>query len=745
MMMKLGKYLGAAVSVALLLAACSESPEDAAPMPGAGPVLSVRFEAEGALPVRAAAVDDAEIGRVTGFRFVQGTLQEILEGGSSSEGLHTFYPAALEGELRFVANAPEGLFGALRPGGSTLEEFLALGASVDAMASDRILMTGRMELTAVSDGVATVRMTRSVARVDLVSEERGVEVRSVVIRPIADRGYLFAQEHPAVPADAREIEFCREYGEGEFANRRQALLHLCEQPADGMTAEVVVAFGGGLHRMTAAFPEALVRNRIYVLRVHGAGADASVSVSGGMWEEGVSAEATPFPGGLIDPAASSLPEGVTLNAAQDSVRVDSRGGEFRLAVRAEADAEIEVEGLVRGVTATVDPAVRSFEPVAAVSVSAVRRLPGESRAYLYLNVVREGVRSGRIVIVFEPNPVELSGEIVLDGEGSCDFGRYVDGELGRLTLPGDKVARVEFDADEDPWLRLDGEGRSLRILAGWKPNDPKADGRVQEGRIVISQADGSDAERYVVRRRNWGLPVVEIGGVWWCKYNLRGNVKEFADQIPIGADPAEADALADYLASCDEGELLRLLGDQYQGGNPEGLPLRHDGGAFYYEGMQSAAQNFGSLDPTVMAPDGYRIPDYDDYAFFSGSRNCNLGGVGTRSYRNMAGDELTVRILEREATLLGQRYGTMALYEFRSGGACWVLCGLGHQWNVAAGSISPMMLLLATAGEGANSWVLEGYAQADRPGQNWLKFVGQNSTKTRMIRCVKTPVEYMYD
>ena len=213
----------------------------------------------------------------------------------------------------------------------------------------------------------------------------------------------------------------------------------------------------------------------------------------------------------------------------------------------------------------------------------------------------------------------------------------------------------------------------------------------------------------------------------------------------IGADPADADALADYLASCDEGELLRLLGDQYQAGNPEGLPLRHDGASFYYEGMQSAAQNFGSIDPAAMAPDGYRIPGYDDYAFFAGSRNYNLGGVGTRSYRNMADDELTVRILEREATLLGQRYGTMALYEFRSGGACWVLCGLGHQWNTTAGNISPMMLLLATAGDGTNSWVLEGYAQADRPGQNWLKFVGQNSTKTRMIRCVKTPVEYMYD
>lgn len=83
-----------------------------------------------------------------------------------------------------------------RPGGSTLAEFLALGAPVGAMVSDRVLMTGRMELPAESGRAATVRMDAQRARVDLVSEERGVEVRQCVDPAIADRGYLFAQEYP---------------------------------------------------------------------------------------------------------------------------------------------------------------------------------------------------------------------------------------------------------------------------------------------------------------------------------------------------------------------------------------------------------------------------------------------------------------------------------------------------------------------------------------------------------------------
>ncbi len=40
---------------------------------------------------------------------------------------------------------------------------------------------------------------------------------------------------------------------------------------------------------------------------------------------------------------------------------------------------------------------------------------------------------------------------------------------------------------------------------------------------------------------------------------------------------------------------------------------------------------------------------------------------------------------------------------------------------------------------------MEGYAQAVKPGQNWLKHVANNTTKTRTLRCVKTPVEYEYE
>lgn len=748
--MNILKYLIPALAGMALLQGCSQAPEELPTPSPEGGSLTVQLQTEGMTSSRSRGgsglADDSSIERVTGYRFSQGVLQEAVAGiRSGNENTYTFPLKELSGELRFVANDQTELLGQLQPQSSTLEEFLSIIAPIDRLAGERIVMNGEISLDEAGTTPPTIRMRRSVARIDLNNPDRGVTVHRVTLHGIADRGYLHEGSAPRTPQTAERTEFVADYTDAPLDNGQQTLLYLCEQVNDGqLTAEAIVEFGGGLHRMTATFPEQIHRNRVYTLQIHGRGAETTLTITGDEWQEGASTEAEPDRRGLIDLSRSILPEGVRANATLDTLFVAPRGGEFQLAINAEAGTEVKIEGKVRGVTATVGAPTRSLIPIATVDVASSHRMPHERQAYLHLEIRRDQLYSGRIVLVFEPNPVQLTGLIELDEQGVCDFGRYLDGELGRLSLPEGKIARLEFDADEDPWMTLSQEGDELCILGGWKPNDPRADGRVQEGQLILSNSDGSERESYTIRRRNEGLPVVKIGETWWCKYNLRGDVKSFADQISIQEDPAADTELADYLSSCDEEELLRLLGDQYQGGRQQGLPLRHDGTAFYYEGMQGSAQNFGTLDPTVMAPDGYQIPDYDDYARFSGSDNYNIGGVGSRSYLNRASEEISVRIIEREAPLLGEPYGTVSLYEFRSGGGCWVLCGLGHQWNTTPGNLSKMMLLLATYGNSANSWVMEGYAQSDRPNQNWLKFMNQNSTKTRVIRCVKSPVEYIY-
>ena len=742
-------FLQRAALLPILLAAagCADGGMSDSVLPSATP-LAVRLRAV-SLDGTEAADPESAIRTVTGYRFEGGTLREVIPGvPSGGEGIYTFSSASPRGELHLAVNAAGiGAFGSLIPETTTLETFRALEASLDEMTLDGLAMTGSLVLDGAElpSASRSVNLRRSVARIDLLSRDAEVEVHSVTIRRVADRGSVAENGTPSTPTSASRTDFRRDYGDAPLVNGRETLLYLCEQPNDGMEVEVVARFDEGWHRLKNTLPAQLLRNTVYTLEVYGRGADAGVTVTAGNWEAGSATESSPVLRGMIDAAASKLPAGARLNDACDTLYIPHVASELRLVLRAEAGSEVIVDGQVRGVSVTPEPVTRGLEPVAAVSVSTPLRMPGSTDEYIGLALARDGVMTGHVVLVFKANPVRIEGLLRLDETGVCDFGRYIEGELARITAPGEVTLSLEFGNGESRWMDLVPQEGGYRLLGGWKPNDPQADGRMQEGFLVIADADGEAVERYAVRRRNWGLPVVEIGGTWWCKYNLRGDVTRYEDQVLIKDDPAADAELADYLVSVDDADLLELLGDQYQAGNLQGLPLRHNGSVFYHEGVVYTDRNFGTLDPTVMAPYGYQIPAYADYAFFSQSENYNIGGVGERTFRNAAGVEVTVRIQERNAEFLGKTYGTMAIYEFRSGGSVWVLAGLGHQWDTTPGNIARMSLLLATHGNASKTWMMEGYANAQRPGQNWMKFVANNTTKTRVVRCVKTPVEYMYE
>ena len=685
------------------------------------------------------------------LRFDGGILQETVHPErAGQDGSYTFRTESLDGILYIFANASNtGLPDRMVPGESTEDDLRAVTAGTDEMTASGILMTG----STVPGSRSSVAMKRSVARLDLNVAETDVVVNEVKVTGLADKGYVMQPEKISVPGQASRPELSCSFADTPPGYGRSRLMYMAEQTAADAAVEVTAEFGGGTHRLRATLPGTIIRNNIYTVNVYGSGGGIAVTVSDGDWEDGGSTGSEAELKGVIDPEASVIPEGVTLNRGRDTVFVSHLPESFTLSVLAEPGAEVSAEGSVRGVEINVGAASRSgLTTAASVSVRSPLRFPGSARERMYLNIRKDGLLTGRIVLIFEPNPVKISGLLKLDEEGKCDFGRYVDGELARLSLPEGRILTVEFASGEAEWMKAvlqdeagdSGPSREYRLLGGWKPNDPGADGRVQEGKIVISDEDGSDREEYTVSRLNWGLPVVKIGETWWCKYNLRGNVKSFSDQITCNIDPAADDRVAGLLASEPESVLLELMGDQYQGGNPDGLRLMHDGTAFYYEGMKASGQNFGTLDPESMAPDGYRIPDYEDYAFFSASDNYNIGGTGTRTFRNISGKEVTVTVTEREVSFLWNRYGTVAFYDFEHEGSHWVLYGLGHQWSTTAGDIARMNILLATHSGNGNSWNMEGYAMSDRPGQNWMKFTAHNSTKTRTIRCIKTPVEYIY-
>lgn len=689
---------------------------------------------------------DAHIATVWGYRFEDDVLKEIIIPSElDADGRCMFRPVEKKGEVCFLVNAGQlEELEQMRPDVTTKTEFLNLSADIDEMISDEgyVVMSGQMDLERVSASGEAVNLKRSVARVDLSSLDKGVNVLQVTIKGMYRQGYVCERSDKAAPSVSAVLDFSKEYT--SFNNCTEPLLYLPEQSGVKSEVEVIAVSNGAHYRLTTSLPAVIERNVIYTLRVHGRGGDLSIETTTDEWEEGTQTESDKLLKGKINVAASLLSEGVRVNATGDSVFIPYTGSDMHLAFMGEEGASVVIEGKVNGVD--VHPvSVKNLQQIAMVDVQSKLRVPGTSEEYIYVEIYRNKVHTGQVVLVVEPSPVRLEGLLQLDENGICDFGRYIEGELGRLMLPEGKTARMEYADEESPWIKLVSVDNGYRLLGGWKPNDPKADGRVQEGKLVISDMDGKHEEAYIIRRRNWGLPVVNINGTWWCKYNLRGNVKRFEDQLLPKDDPAKDVDLLDYLNTCDEADLLPVLGYQYQAGYPEGYPLRHDGTAFYYEGMRVSAQSFGTLAPEEMAPEGYRIPAYEDYAFFARNTDFNVGGIGTRTYQNAAGQTITVTITERDVSFEGQPYGIMAFYDFEYEGKHWVLYGLGHQWNTTPGNIARMSILLATYGHSSHSWMMEGYAQADRPGENWLKFVAQNNTKTRVVRCVKIPVEYVIE
>lgn len=624
---------------------------------------------------------------------------------------------------------------------TTLEEFLQLTATADEMTSKSLLMSGHTELDGENASLS-VSLKRAVARIDLESAFQDAEVNSITIRDIALTGLVNEGGEKSVLTNIEKTDLTKDFGERPFKNKKESLYYLPEQTANGHAVEILMAVNGGWHRLKTTLPP-LKRNTVYTLKVYGNGANLNVEVLTDNWENGDSSESGLTLKGLVDKENSQLSEGVTVNERGDTVFVPSWNSNFQLTLAAESGAQVSVLGEVEGVTVTPASQSRSLSPVAEFNVSSRQKMPGSKSEYMYLDVYNDQIQTGRVVLVFTPNPVQMSGLIEFDQNGECNFNRYVDGELASLILPEGKTATLKFAEEEAHWMKLAPEGgNTYRLLGGWKPNDPKADGREQAGELIITNEDGSHPETYTIRRLNWGLPVVNINGTWWCKYNLRGNVKNFNDQILINSDPAKDSSLADYLTSCSDNEFLYILGDQYQAGNPDGLKLTHNGASFYYEGYKSQTDNFGTLAPTVMAPDGYQIPDFDDYRFFTGSTNFNLGYFNPGAFNNGLGQRLNFKVVERNATFQGLQYGPITFYDFEYEGNHWTLCGLGHQWDAA--NISKMMILLATYGNGGSTWMIEGYSNSEGRG-NWFKYTGNNAQKTRTIRCIKTPVEYIYE
>lgn len=652
----------------------------------------------------------------------------------------------------FIANAPK-------------EVIPSFG--VTEAAFKNVVMTGRLDntLDPVMLGVIDmdsyhwepIVMERCVARVDLNIQVSGVSVNRITVKGVADRSFLFAHEMET-PEGLQLTNCVLDLTDGALTDSKDRLMYLYEQQTGTPEVVMEVTVDGRMMELKEKLPEKIKRNSLYTLKVYGNGAKLNMQISENDWENGQNNESSVITLAKVNVEGSQL-DGARVNEKGDTVFIPYNDKAISLAINTEEGMTVRTEGsLDFAEVSVVQNAARnhaSLEKLTMVNITSSLKRIGVPLQYSYLESIdSNGVMKGRIVLVFEPNPVKMNGILSFSNGTSYDFGGYRDGEYARLFVPEGMKAELEFEDGEDSWAILkkaeDGSG-ALRVLGGWKPNDPTANGRKQAVKLKISNIDGSDMETYTISRLNYGLPVTYVAGNWWCKYNLRGTANDFQDQILSSADPVKEGNLLNYFVTCTQEELMAVMGDQYQGGNLEGLPLTLSEGKFEYAGFNSNVSVNINTQGKQMAPSGYEIPSQNDFRRLVNSNNVKLGYDPAVYNNNLSGDDsfrLNYNHGNRSVSIDDVVYGKVGFYDFceeafaSDNNRHVVLFGWGHQWESGTGKIGADDFIFAVNNGTTTAWMMEGWFD-DMRG-NWFKTLIQNNVKTRTIRCKKSPVEYIY-
>lgn len=604
-----------------------------------------------------------------------------------------------------------------------------------------------------------VGLAGNTARLDLdIETEENISVERIVLEGISDEFHLFPTYDAASDAYSGTKDIEIEFGT-PLSEDTEGIAFVCEQLSDGVSAEVTVRYGEKTLSRKVPFPDGMKRNTVHVIKVGKDISSSDISVEVVPWEED-GTDAVPDFGSaiLIATDGQDFPEGIEISADRKDIVLPYTGTDFTFAVACDEELEAvqdEEYGFTIEKVETGDGSGRS-------NVFRIRKemwrigMPERNVRLQFRRKGLEGIYPDDCIgVKVSANPTVLEGLLDFSESSVHDFGRYADNEFGIISVPEGKTLSVEFSDGEDPWIKAEAaEGKEgvFRIIGGWRPNDPTADGRIQSAKIVISDAsDGSGREEYTVIRRNWGLPVTKLNGIWWCKYNAMGNSRDFRDQILSSEDPAvrAGKQLFEYLQDCSAEEYFSLWKWGYQGDSGIGLEVKDIDGLAKFDGFrQDIKVHMNTLDPKALAPDGYELPSYDDFGRIFGNMNGGYiwimwdgshispwnGGTNIQR-RNRRKNNVTAGSVVMDDLLF------MKMYENgNTEDEPLVFYGASAQWDnsgVKHGHYNNM--LFACHSPEKKGWYFIGAMHALYVTTN-----GAGNNDTRIVRFRKSDVEYIY-
>lgn len=598
-----------------------------------------------------------------------------------------------------------------------------------------------------------VNMTlkRGVARLDVMMERDDIQIKSINFKSVAEKGYLNVQESVKSPQTTKR-DVVKNFDE-PLSGNKSGVMYLCEQLNNDLSVELNVAVNGTEHQLTAKLPEQIKRNAVYTLNLGSDGISLRLSVNVDEWNYADDMAVSPdFEDKItVDMKRSELPEGVTVEQNKTRLVFDYLPKDFILAL--DCNDQLEVGNISQ----------IPFE-MTALGVSEGKNLFRVNKLLMPLghnemtgtvHFRRKGLnniyKEDMLELVLNPNPNEWYGDYSFDIDTyACDFKDFFDGYIGYVVPVEGKVASLEFEKGEDRWMDLQNYSGMYTLIAGWKPNDPKADGREQKVTLVICDKEtGTNREEYKIIRRNYGLPVVEMNGVWWCKYNARGQSNCFKDQILVNDDPAvkAGKTVLEYLNTCSVEEYLDLWGWSYQDATGKGMRIVGSDNIIKFDGYPSSQKiNINKLDRDALSPSGYELPSktYFDRIFSASSMRVDVNGgpYTVKKALNSKNREVYVITGNRQDLVIDGVNVPVTyhfeVYDKNNGlkGESVTFYGPGMQSNVNGIKHNSIMFgVYSTSSGWYNEYVSNGGGLKESIG---------TENDTRVLRFVKTPPMYMY-
>lgn len=684
-----------------------------------------------------------QIENINAYHFIDGKLKQCFTNPhSTAENQYQIDVTEKKGTLYLLANVPkldkitEGMYE---------EDFLQL-PTAEGDASPKA-MSGIIPIG--TDATYAIDMKHGAARIDLLIKTSNVKVKNIRINHVAQQGYLFAQD---VVQDVPNTSFTTisQQFDPFITESKFGLFYLHEQNNEQMTVNILTEIDGIEKTLESQLPEVIKRNHVYSLEITES-ENTNLHIEIKEWDSEDGIIATPDVSNVIriDRTRSQIPSSVKITSKEDydMVEIPYTRTELQIALNAQSEVELIPESNYQDLTIEKNPdgtyLGNNFR------IRTALRHPGEEIQDVIYKIKFKHMNNAyedKIIFRLKANENQFDGQLIFNEDFVCQFNTYIDNELGTLTPAPGKIVNVEVEDPQAPWLRItesEEKNGTFRIVAGWRPNDPEADGRPQKAKLIISDLDGNNREEYTIIRRNYGLPVTLMNGIYWCKYNSMGNPKNFEEQILVPDDPAvtAGKSVLEYLNECSATDYIKLWKWSYQGNKPMQV-VEGDQNVVHEGFVTGGISNTNQLDPYALAPSGYEMPHIEYYNRIFQEYWMYIDRSGG-PYNVYTPWENNRQVFVTSGSRYDLKFGTITLpqtFHFevfnKINGVkkeSVTFYGPGAQWG--EGGVNHNKILFACYSANGNGWY---------NGTWGLQFNGGGPKDTRIVRFIKSPVEFIY-